>query len=485
MPKSKINRHKTAIKRNDYSLPVKCLWRDSLISTGSDVFDYGCGHGENIDLLRDAGVTCDGWDPVHRPAEEVRPAEIVNLGYVINVIEDPQERNETLLKAWNLAQKVFVVSAQIYVAGRGDNHVQFGDGVLTRRNTFQKFYIQSELREYLETVLETDALPAALGIFYVFKDEALKQQFVANRYRRRSAAPRKRLSEIRFEQHRELLESFMGQIAELGRLPHEDEFTQSPEVIDEFGSLKRAFALIKRVTGEEDWQGIGLARTEDLIVYLALARFGKRQPLSKLPVGLQRDIRAFFGSYKRGCELADALLFSAGDEEAIDEACCQSEVGYLMENGLIVHKTAVSSLVPLLRVYEGCARAYLGDIEDTNIVKIHRFSGKVSYLSYPDFEKSPHPTLQRTVKLSLRNLSLHCYDFLEAENPPVLHYKDKMILPDHELKAKFARLTRQEEKHGLLEDMELVKRRDSWRIRLDDSGFVLKGHRLVRQKRTP
>jgi hypothetical protein len=29
----------------------------------------------------------------------------------------------------------------------------------------------------------------------VFKDEELRQQFLANRYRRRSAAPRKRISE--------------------------------------------------------------------------------------------------------------------------------------------------------------------------------------------------------------------------------------------------------------------------------------------------
>ena len=46
---------------------------------------------------------------------------------------------------------------------------------------------------------------------------------------------------------------------------------------------------------------------------------------------------------------------------------------------------------PLLRIYEGCGRAYLGEVEGANIIKIHRRSGKLSYLNYPDFETNPHP----------------------------------------------------------------------------------------------
>jgi hypothetical protein len=39
-----------------------------------------------------------------------------------------------------------------------------------------------------------------------------------------SAAPRKRISEQRFEEHREILEPFMAAIADLGRLPEAEEF---------------------------------------------------------------------------------------------------------------------------------------------------------------------------------------------------------------------------------------------------------------------
>src|SRR6478609_2623422 len=82
------------------------------------------------------------------------------------------------------------------------------------------------------------------------------------------------------------------------------------------------------------------------------------------------------------CRQADDLLFRAGNAEAVDEVCRRSEVGKLLPNALYVHKDALDSLDPLLRVYEGCARAYLGEVEGANVIKLHRHSGKVSYLVY-------------------------------------------------------------------------------------------------------
>src|SRR5689334_10856292 len=101
-----IARHKTAIRRNDLSLPVKCLLRDGLLSLTKGLFDYGCGHGENITLLQAQGITCEGWDPVFRPEARLASADIVNLGYVINVIEDAAERAATLKQAWDLTNRI-------------------------------------------------------------------------------------------------------------------------------------------------------------------------------------------------------------------------------------------------------------------------------------------------------------------------------------------------------------------------------------------
>jgi DNA phosphorothioation-associated putative methyltransferase len=219
-----------------------------------------------------------------------------------------------------------------------------------------------------------------------------------------------------------------------------------------------------------------------LLVHLALGRFRRRPPISVLALGLQRDIRAFFGSYANGCRRADELLFRAGDADAVDEACRRSAVGKLRPSALYVHRTALDALDPLLRVFEGCARAYLGEIARANLIKLHRQSGKVSYLVCPEFETSLHPALLRSVKLALRTREIDCLEYGSSPNPPILHRKETFLLPDHPLHARFARLSAQEEKHGLLADTASIGTREGWNARLSAAGFAVRGHRLVRRK---
>ncbi len=266
-----IQRYRTAIHRTELSRPVKSAFRDGLIDSTQSVFDFGCGLGADVELLSARGILCEGWDPVFRPHREKKPADVVNLGYVVNVIESREERTQVLRQAWQLCHRLLIVSAQVLLAGRGEAQVEFGDGILTKRGTFQKYYEQGELRAYKGDVLGQQAYPAGLGIFYVFKDASLAQEYLAKRYRRRAATPRKRLSEVQFEANRELLESFMTTVAALGRLPEEDEFPEAAALKEGFGSIKRAFALVKRVSGTSEWDEITTRCTEDLLVYLALA----------------------------------------------------------------------------------------------------------------------------------------------------------------------------------------------------------------------
>ena len=235
---------------------MKCLLRDGLLGAEISFFDYGCGRGEDLELLSADGVTCSGWDPAFRPEAQKAEADVVNLGYVLNVIEDPEERATTLRAAWGLCRQVLAVSAQVLVAGRGKTTVEFGDGVLTGRNTFQKFYEQSELKTYLESQLEAEAIPAGIGTYYLIKDEGRKQQFLANRFRRREILPRRRIAEMRLEDSRQALEPLMEVMAGLGRLPDPVEFPGVAAVIERFGSLKRAFAVIQRITDTETWEEI-------------------------------------------------------------------------------------------------------------------------------------------------------------------------------------------------------------------------------------
>ena len=101
-------------------------------------------------------------------------------------------------------------------------------------------------------MLGTEAIPAEIGIFYVFKDEAKRQQFLSNCFRRSEIAPRRRISELRFEENRELLDPFMAAVATLGRVPDADEWPQAQTLAEQFGSLKRAFALSGASPGQKN-----------------------------------------------------------------------------------------------------------------------------------------------------------------------------------------------------------------------------------------
>ena len=144
-PDPVIERHKTAMTRYDLSKPVKTLLEYGLLKTEATFFDYGCGQGSDVRGLQALGHAAEGWDPVHRPEVRKREADIVNMGYVLNVIEDPAERVEALVDAYRHARRLLVVSGLIQETVESDRAAQYRDGIVTQRNTFQKFFEQQEL----------------------------------------------------------------------------------------------------------------------------------------------------------------------------------------------------------------------------------------------------------------------------------------------------------------------------------------------------
>jgi len=133
----------------------------------------------------------------------------------------------------------------------------------------------------------------------------------------------------------------------------------------------------------------------------------------------------------------------------------------------------------VLRLYEGCARGYLGRVEGANIIKLHRSEPKISYLNYPDFDADPHPALASSLTVHLQTFRVKTRNFHDGRNRPVLHRKELFVAPDHPLHAKFARLTRIEESKGLYEDTSRIGLEQGWGEVLAENGFYLKGHRLI------
>lgn len=484
-----VDRGCTAIERTDLSRPVALLLDDGLLALETTFFDYGCGRGGDLHRLTALGYNVAGWDPAHRPDSELRSSDIVNLGFVINVIENPTERAQALQSAWDLTRSVLVVAARPDWEGRSVPGRSYGDGILTAKGTFQRFYAQEELRVWIDDILGVRSIAAAPGVFYVFRNEVRAQGFLAARVRRRpvprhrAPAPRRpRISEMLYEAHRAVLDPIVAFVEARGRAPEPFELPEATDVREQFGSVRAALAAVRRVTGDASWRAAQRAATEDLTVYLAQAAFGGRPKFARLPEDLQVDVKTFFGSYKEACAAADALLFRAGDQSAIDKACRESVVGKLTPEALYVHATALPRLDPLLRVYEGCARALTGTVNRANIVKLNRIEPKVGYQVYPDFDHDPHPALEASVRADLRRLHVKYRDFRGSENPPILHRKETFVSEDYPGRDKFARLTAQEERLGLLSDTASIGTRERWEQFTASKNLRFAGHRLVRRK---
>lgn len=480
-----VQRHKTAIKRGELSRPVRLAIEHRLLSADTTFFDYGCGRGDDIFRLTQQGIDADGWDPLQRPNSKRRASDVINLGYVINVIEDPLERKDVLKDAWSLTRKVLIVSARLTIdAKTAAASIPYSDGWVTSRGTFQKYYDQRELCDWINSALDVQSVPVAPGVFYIFRDDDLRQSFDASRYRRTTVAPRQRFSDLIFENNRHLFDPLIGFITSRGRLPDESEVAVTSAIREKVGSLQRAFAVIRKVTGAEQWAEIREERSQDLLVYLALSRFAGRPRFSQLPRDLQLDVRAFFTNYRKACELADQLLFSAGKRELISEACRTSSVGKRLPDALYLHASALPALPSVLRVYEGCARAYIGSVENANVIKLKVSKPQISYLYYPDFEKMAHPALAGSLVVPLNNFRIRYTEYAESANPFILHRKETLLAQGHPLRARFERLTEQEERCGLYEHPESIGTKDGWERVLNSKGFTLSGHRLVKTSYT-
>lgn len=472
------------MRRDRLSRPIRLALLHEILRPGYTLLDYGCGRGDDVDALAADGYRATGWDPAHRPDSPRRKSDVVNLGYVLNVIEDPAERADVLRHAWRLARRSLVVSARLEDE-RDEAHVAtFRDGWITRRGTFQKFFGHEELGAWIRSTIGADPVAAGLGVFYVFRDAAERETYLASRFRRPVSLPQSRPSDELFTEHEDLLRPLINFIADRGRLPHPSELDHSSALIAAFGSLKRAFRVVLWVTDAKAWEHVRQERCIDLTVHAALARFHGRPRWSDLPPEMQRDVRAFFPSYKSVCQQADRLLFATANPAAVALACRVARVGKVTPGALYVHLSALNDLPALLRVYEGCARAIVGTIEDATLVKLSRRDHTVSYLSYPAFDSDPHPALAKSVLCDLQKADVRTQVFGDRDNPPILHRKELFVAPSYALRSRFASLTAQEEALGLYRSLDLIGTRRGWTAVCDDAGVTFRGHRLLRRRAT-
>ena len=473
-----IARHKTAMKRVRISRPTSTAISDGVLTKGSTFFDYGCGHGVDVALLKSEGFDALGWDPHFAPENAKRASDVVNLGFVLNVIEKAQERQHALREAFGLAQRVLVVAVRVERSRLvGDD--DFEDGILTKHGAFQKFFTQTEFRDYLEAVLGLKPELAGIGLAYVFKSEEARHQFLSNRLVARRVQFHSDVVTL-FEKD-ELARTFLDASRSRGRILRGDEFPDFAGLVERFGSTERVRKLARRVLDPDALATLREERRSELLTYLVTTRLrGLSYPkASVFPADVLADLRTIWGSYDRAKAAAEEFLFLVGSSEAVNVACQASLVGKLLPEDLYVHRSGVGSLPALLQVLVEAAFLVVGP-QDAEIVKISRHGRSLSFLWYPDFDSVAHPALHHSLRVHLPRAEFQWRDFASSANPPVLHRKELFVDADYPNRERFERLTRSEERAKLLDSP--PGQRESWEVFLHDHGYQVRGHTLRRAK---
>jgi len=437
-PNTVIERHKTAISRNYLSLPLQAIARHNYLNGNYSILDYGCGKGDDVRELESHGLNVSGWDPVHRPDTVVTNNDIVNLAFVLNVIEDKSERTETLLKAWSFSTKLLVVAVMIAGENKIRQFTPYKDGVITSKNTFQKYYSQGEIRYYLESSLTESVIPVGQGIFLIFKDKIEEQLFLSERQHinrnwdqktQRELTPKNKVvKKDIIESNIDIFTDYWSLTLDLGRIPANDEFEHSELIRRLVGSHNKAHSSLLNYFGEHLYTVAKLKRKEDLLVYFALGLFEKRKPQSKMPESLKRDIKVFFRTITVALDLAKALLFSVGNPYVIEKACTDAynelHCGVMEQShSFTFHKKYLGDVPAILRIYIGCATQLYGDLHDIHLIKAHIRSGKVSLMRYDDWAKAS-PLLIERIKIKLRDLDIDFFDYGDIFTPTPLLNKN-------------------------------------------------------------
>jgi DNA phosphorothioation-associated putative methyltransferase len=386
----------------------------------------------DIEGLSSLGYEVNGWDPAFHPHGKKSEADVVNLGYVLNVIEDPGERILALRTAFALARKVLIVSTLVSGQETAAHKNSLGDGFLTKSNTFQKFYAPGELESLIEETLGIEAITLSFGICIAFKDPDEAEAFQSMRNRRRldwsqigtqlafsSPISRERKLLDRYDLHRNLFDDFWQCLLDLGRAPEPGEFDQMAEIRRAGGGLSKAVALTVNKNGEPLWNHARKIRSEDVLVYLAMMNFRKKFVRREIPVRIKNDIKAFFGDLNRAKELARDILFSAGDSDEIELAVDELKFGIFDRDEMqfTFHRSYLNQLPPVLRVYVQCGAIRFGNPEEADLIKIHIRSGKLTFLHYDDFEKKKEPILLTRIKINLRTQFVQVFDHSEERQP--------------------------------------------------------------------
>lgn len=446
-----VHRHRTALVRRTLSQPMALALRLGMIASTTSVFDYGCGQGDDVAILNANGFNAFGWDPHFATDGERRPAHIVNLGFVLNVIEEPAERVETLRAAWGFAQRALIVAVMNRASfGAASAWTPYRDGVVTSRGTFQRYFSQDELRALVEMTLNVRPVTLAPGIVAVFRDAELEQQVA---FARRASAPLyfdRRLEAYDRpkreapERERADVEARLGGLIDdiwrlclqYGRTPAVSELTDeiAADLKDKGVAPARAVNVAMRRIGDgSELAAIRAARREDLLVHFALSLFPGAPKYASLARSIQLDVRAFFSSHTAMLGEARAMLFQLGRGDGVRVALERVLAGGLAarrgEKVRFLAETLPRLPAPI-RLLIGCAEVLEPDLASADFYDVYFSGDRVRGLWCEDAQARA-PLMRELADVELTKLRVRRRD----RRGRVLYGRAALLPPDHPDKA--------------------------------------------------
>jgi len=143
----------TAISRTTLSKPYKLFLSQNIINKNQSILDFGCGKGFDVKTLQNKGFDIKGYDKYQNDFKNSYDVnyDIVTCNYVFNVISEVNERIELLNELKKIGKKI-IISVRSDKKAIKENWIEYNDGYITPRKTFQKFYTEDDIINFFGDV---------------------------------------------------------------------------------------------------------------------------------------------------------------------------------------------------------------------------------------------------------------------------------------------------------------------------------------------
>ena len=435
-----VFRHRTALKRKKLSSCMGALVDSSLITKTSEIFDYGCGRGDDVTILgKNNFEKVSGWDPYFAKDNAIpKKSEFVSLSFVLNVIEDTDERHLVFKKAFQIASKALVFSVMLEHQNTLQFAYPFNDGYLTSINTFQKYYSASEIEALVKEQLNATAIKLGPGIYIVFKEKSLEQEYFFKRQLGLLVETKSAVKDDAGDSFAEaLVNKMVKTILSFGRVPKLAELKTKFQ--DEISKAKVSYNRLSRLALSQisisDLKHVREAFSGEILIFLAINRFDGRMKYVDLPEKFQIDVRAHFGSLKNANEEAERLLFSLSDTGGLISAALDAERagnGHLIGTKFRCHSKQCENLPKNLRLFYKIGERLHRSIMDNDIIQLHLETKKMAFLIVNEFENSALPRIHSREIVNFATQNTAIVHHQEKEQVRILYLKSALMAAEDE-----------------------------------------------------